>query len=193
MHPLAKLAKTAVETFIAKGLTIKPPKNMPPEFLERKAGVFVTITKNGELRGCVGTYAPTQANVAQETINNAIEAATGDPRFEPVGKCDFKCLSYEVSLLEKPEPSVSAGNPDPKIYGIIVSGIQSKNRGLLLPGLKGIDTAEQQLVIACKKASIDPDKEKFRFTGLRQKDTVNNRKNQKRPQSVRTLLVFTAG
>jgi AMMECR1 domain-containing protein len=64
-------------------------------------------------------------------------------------------LSISVDLLTPPERVEGMDNLDPKIFGVIVE--RGWQRGLLLPDLEGIDTAEQQVEIACRKAGIDPD------------------------------------
>ena len=134
---------------------------MPPEFLNKKTGTFVTITERGELRGCIGTYLPTKDNVALEVIANAILAATDDPRFAPLTENDLAQLSYEVYVLDKPEPVKSFDELDPKKFGVIVAGSRSHRSALLLPGLEGIDTVEQQLTCVTQKAGIDPAQEKL--------------------------------
>jgi len=166
MHPLATLAKSAVEGFLIERNTIAPPKSIPQEYLKKMSGVFVTIKKDGELRGCIGTYAPTQENIAQEVIHNAIDAAVNDPRFDPIGPDELTKLSYEIYILDKPETVAWMNNLDPKVYGVIVCSAKGRKSGLLLPGLDGIDTIEQQLAVACQKAGINPNTEKisvFRF------------------------------
>lgn len=166
-HPLVILAKQAVETYIGKNDIIAPPDDLPKNFLNNKAGVFVTLTKDGGLRGCIGTYAGTKENIARETIANAIAAATQDPRFDRVVKGELPRLDYEVYILKAPEPVESRKELDPKLFGVIVTGKESKRSALLLPGLEGIDTVEQQLACACRKAGIDPDNEMIevcRFT-----------------------------
>jgi len=94
MHSLVLLAKKAVENYIKKGKVIDPPADLPEEFLKQRAGTFVTIEKNNQLRGCIGTYLPTKENIAQEVISNAIAAATKDDRFDPVQEEE---LSYFTS------------------------------------------------------------------------------------------------
>jgi len=160
-HPLVSLAKSAVEAFIKDGKIISPPLDLPREYLEQKAGAFVSLHIDKELRGCIGTYMPTKENVAFEVIANAISAATDDPRFEPLTKNDLAELSYEVYILEKPEPVKSLDELDPKKFGVIVTGTRSHRSGLLLPGLKGINTVEQQLGCVTQKAGIDPAEEKL--------------------------------
>ncbi len=161
MHPLTKIAKLAVEIYVQEGKMIFPPRDIPAEFLNNQAGVFVTITKKGELRGCIGTYAPAQENIASEVVQNAIDAAVNDPRFEPVSVNELPDLFYEIYILEEPEQITSFKDLDPKKFGVIVASAGKRKSGLLLPGLEGITTAEQQLAIACQKAGIDPRKEKL--------------------------------
>ena len=98
MNPLILLAKQAIENYIKKGEIISIPQDLPKEFLSRKAGTFVTIEKNEELRGCIGTYLPTRINIAEEIIRNAIAAATEDYRFEPIQKKELSSLIYTVYI-----------------------------------------------------------------------------------------------
>ncbi len=165
MNDYISLAKSAVENYIKEGRIIEPSKDLPKDFFDRKAGVFVTIEKNKELRGCIGTYLPVKENIAKEIIDNAIVAATEDYRFGPIQSEELESLSYTVYLLNPPEQIKDLKELDPKNYGIIVrTGMKS---GLLLPDLEGVDTVQQQLSIACQKAGIDPSKEKiavYRFT-----------------------------
>ena len=165
MHALVFLAKKTVETFIKKGEIISPPEDLPKEFLEKKAGTFVTIEKNGNLRGCIGTYLPTRENIAQEIIQNAIAAATEDYRFGPIQEKELSSLSYTVYILSEPELVRDIKELDPQKYGIIVK--TETKTGLLLPDLEGVDTIEQQLSITCQKGGIDPEKDHiiiYRFT-----------------------------
>lgn len=119
-----------------------------------KAGAFVSLKKFGELRGCIGTTAPTTACLAEEIRQNAISAGTKDPRFAPVTVDELPFLEYSVDVLGKPEPVQSKAELDPQKYGVIVR--KGGRRGLLLPDLEGVDTVEEQLDIACRKAGIDP-------------------------------------
>lgn len=163
MNQYILLAKLAVETYVKKGQVLKNlPQDLPKEFLERKAGVFVTLEKQGELRGCIGTYLPTQDNIAKELIQNAIAASSDDPRFTPVAKDELSQISYTVYVLGEPEPVKDLQELNPKRYGIIVKSRDFSSRtGLLLPDLEQVETVEQQLFIACQKAGIDPNKEEI--------------------------------
>lgn len=151
MHPLVALARQSVQTFIREGRTVDPPDELSGEMAQR-AGVFVSLKRAGLLRGCIGTFLPTTASVAEETIRNAISAATQDPRFEPVTSAELAELVYTVDVLSAPEPVKDIKDLDPKRYGVIVTtGIR---KGLLLPDLEGVDTVEEQLRIARMKAGI---------------------------------------
>jgi AmmeMemoRadiSam system protein A len=156
MHPIVELAKNSIETFISKHRIINPPDNLPPE-VHGKAGVFVSLKKHGELRGCIGTYSPCRDSVAMETISNAISAATKDPRFPPVREDELEELSYSVDVLSSPEKIKDACELDPVKYGIIV--VSGSGRGLLLPDLDGVDTVEEQIRITKMKAGILPGEE----------------------------------
>lgn len=149
-----KLARRALENYVTKHIKLSVPKDLPEEMLAKRAGVFVSIKKDGELRGCIGTFLPTKANIAEEIIQNAISAGTQDPRFEKVSPEELEELTYSVDVLTKPEPIDSAEQLDPKKYGVIVrKGYRS---GLLLPDLEGVDTVEEQVNIALRKAGINP-------------------------------------
>jgi AmmeMemoRadiSam system protein A len=153
MDPLVELAKNAVEEFISKRKVIRPPETMTPAMSE-KAGVFVCLKKEGQLRGCIGTFLPCCGNVAEETIKNAICAATEDPRFSLVAKEELPFISYSVDVLSPPEKISDLRELDPKKYGVIV--VKGGMRGLLLPDLEGVETVEEQLRIAKMKAGMDP-------------------------------------
>ena len=153
LHPLVRLAKDTVESYILKGTRPKVSE-LSPEMKER-AGVFVCLKGRGQLRGCVGTFEPTYANVAEETINNAISSASRDPRFPPVAAQELPDLSYSVDVLTRPEPVKGTEELNSKRYGVIVE--EGGRRGLLLPDLEGVDTAEQQIELCRMKAGISPD------------------------------------
>ncbi|RMG54876.1 MAG: AmmeMemoRadiSam system protein A [Acidobacteria bacterium] len=149
------LARRAVETFLKEGKYLSPPTPVRGKLAER-AGVFVSIKRrNGELRGCVGTVAPTQSTIAEEIIHNAVSAATRDPRFEPVRLDELDDLVFSVDILSPLEPVSGIQDLDPKRYGVMVESDDGR-RGLLLPDLAGIDTAEQQVALAMRKANIPP-------------------------------------
>jgi AmmeMemoRadiSam system protein A len=152
--PYVRLARMTLETYVREGRVIDIPKDLPEEMLTKRAGVFVSIKKHGELRGCIGTFLPTKKNIAEEIRRNAISAGCEDPRFYPVRPEELPELTYSVDVLTKPEPVDSPDQLDPGKYGVIVKkGFRS---GLLLPALEGVDTVEEQLNIALRKAGISP-------------------------------------
>ena len=81
-----------------------------------------------------------------------MSSGTEDPRFPPVEKEELDTLVYSVDVLGAPEPVSSPGELDVKKYGVIVT--KGRKRGLLLPDLEGVDTVEEQIAIARRKAGI---------------------------------------
>ncbi len=154
MHPIAELAKKAVETYVKEGNVIQS-EELTTEMKE-KAGAFVSIHKGDELRGCIGTFEPAEKNVAEEIIANAISSATKDPRFSPTTLEELEDLSYSVDVLTTPEPIESKDQLNPRKYGVIVEA--GWERGLLLPDLEGVDSVDYQIDICRQKAGIAPDK-----------------------------------
>lgn len=153
--PVVALARAAVEACVDGGRVIEVPDGVPVELVSRRAGAFVSLHERGELRGCIGTIAPTQPDLAHEIIRNGILAATEDPRFPPVARDELDYLDYSVDVLAAPEPISGPDELDVREYGVIVT--KGWRRGLLLPNLEGIDTVEQQIAIAKRKAGIAPD------------------------------------
>lgn len=147
-----RLAKLSLETYIKTGRYVKLPEGLPEEMTTRRAGVFVSLKKYGELRGCIGTISPVTGCIAEEIIRNAVSAGLEDPRFPPVRKNELADLVYSVDVLSEPEPVSSMDELDVKRYGIIVSS--GRKRGLLLPDLENVDTVEKQISIAKRKAGI---------------------------------------
>lgn len=147
-----QLARQSIIYYLKNEKRLSLPDNLPPELTEKRAGVFVSLKKNGKLRGCIGTFLPTQDNIALEIIENAISAAVHDPRFSPVTLDEVEKLTISVDILSTPEEVKDISELDPKKYGIIVS--HGYKKGLLLPDLEGVDTVEQQIDIARQKAGI---------------------------------------
>jgi AmmeMemoRadiSam system protein A len=105
------------------------------------------------LRGCIGTIEPARNSLAEEIAANAVSAAISDPRFDPVRENELANLVYSVDVLLPPEPA-TIEDLDPKLFGVIVEDESESRRGLLLPDIPGVETAEQQVEIATRKAGI---------------------------------------
>jgi len=150
-----RLARQNIESYVNTGSCIRMPEGLPSDMLLHRAGVFVSIKKDGQLRGCIGTMAPTQNHIAEEIIKNSVSAACYDPRFSPVAPEELDDLIYSVDVLSPAERIDSPDELDVRLYGVIVR-CGHKN-GLLLPNLDGVDTVEQQIDIAMRKAGIGAD------------------------------------
>ena len=156
-----RLARKTIETYIRTGEKIRPAEmDLPSELTERRAGAFVSIHKQGLLRGCIGTIGPTMKNLAQEIVTNAISASTRDPRFDPIRESELPWLEINVDVLGEAEDIDSIDQLDVKRYGVIVS-TRDGRRGLLLPDLDGVDTPEEQVSIAMRKGGIQKHEKYF--------------------------------
>ena len=146
-----QLARKSLYYYYDKGHYITEQKDLPHEMLNERRGVFVSLKKEGQLRGCIGTIGAITDNVAQEIIRNAVSAATQDPRFSKVSKDELADLDISVDVLFEPEPC-TLNDLNVYEYGIIVSTVNK--RGLLLPNLEGVNSVDEQIQIALQKAGI---------------------------------------
>ena len=152
-----RLARQTIETYVRARRKITVPKDLPSEMYSEQAGVFVSLKEDGQLRGCIGTITPVRGSIAEEIIENAVSAAIKDPRFQPVEEEELDKLVYSVDVLGKTEKIFSKEELDVKRYGVVVS--RGYKRGLLLPSLDGVDTVEEQIAIAKRKAGIPEEAE----------------------------------
>src|SRR5947208_642938 len=164
-HPFVCLARDAIILFLEAGQVITPLQGNYEQFeiLRRQSGVFVTLRKSGELRGCMGTLEPACVNMALEIIENAISAAFRDPRFFPVNTGEVADLIISIDVVKPLERVVCMADLNPSCYGVVVR--QGMRRGLLLPGITEITSVEAQVAIAREKGGIahDENVELFRF------------------------------
>lgn len=149
------LARKSLEEYVKTGRKIMVPAKLPEALMNQRAGCFVSLKKNGKLRGCIGTIQSTKQSLAEEIIENAISAAVKDPRFTPITPDELEDLVYSVDVLGEAYEISSPEELDVKKYGVIVS--KGYKRGLLLPNLEGVDTVEEQIRIAKQKAGIAED------------------------------------
>jgi AmmeMemoRadiSam system protein A len=151
-----QLARRSLETKIKEhreiGLDEVPQELLTEELREKQAGVFVTLKKHGELRGCIGTTFPVQKSIGWEILHNAISAGLEDPRFDSVSLEELPFLEYSVDVLGNAETAATMDDLDPVEYGVIVES--GYRKGLLLPNLEGVETPEKQVSIALQKAGI---------------------------------------
>lgn len=150
--PYVKLAKDSLEYYIRYGNYYNKLSDLPSEMLDNQNGVFVSLKKDGELRGCIGTIEPYRENIAQEIIQNAVSSGLHDPRFDPVTEEELKDLVYSVDVLYPPEDITSKEELNVSKYGVIVSN--GHRKGLLLPNLEGVNSVEEQIDISLMKAGI---------------------------------------
>lgn len=155
--PYLRLARLSVENYVRNHRETELPLDTPDELLKKRAGVFVSLHRRGQLRGCIGTISPTQFCVGKEVLRNAVSACSEDPRFYPVRPEELSELVYNVDVLLPPETIQYASQLDVKKYGVIVS--KGHRKGLLLPDLDGVDTIAKQIEIALSKGGIEADED----------------------------------
>ena len=153
-HPLVSLARLAIENHLGG----EPAPTMEADlFSAAPAGAFVSLKKGGQLRGCIGTIFPVTGTLGDEVAQNAVSAASRDPRFPPVATEELDQVTISVDVLTVPEAVPSPDDLDPSRFGVIVQS--GSRKGVLLPDLQGIDTVEKQLAIAKQKAGIGSEEE----------------------------------
>lgn len=176
---LVVLARKTVKAYLETKEIAKPPENVPPK-LQEKCGVFVTINtfRHGkkDLRGCIGYPYPTHPLV-QAVMDNAVNAATQDPRFEPMTANELDNVVFEVSVLTPPE-LIRVDRPEDYLkrfkvgeHGLIIE--KGYNKGLLLPQVP-VEWGwceEEFLCQCCYKAGLPPDSwltgaKVYRFSGI---------------------------
>ena len=151
---LLDLARRVVSSHVS-GLPV--PSSLGVD-LPDASGVFVTIKRRGELRGCLGTLECTRG-LAAEVSRCAADAASEDPRFPPVARDELPQIALEISVLGPLEP-IDPGREDALTigrHGLVAE--QGHRRGLLLPQVatEWGWTREQFLRQTCVKAGLAPD------------------------------------
>jgi len=168
------LARRAIEKYVRQSERINPPEDLPASF-EEKRGVFVTLKKHGELRGCIGYPYPV-FKLKDALIDAAISAAVNDPRFPPVSAEELEAIKVEVTILTTPRrlevpPSERPRHVEVGRHGLIVK--RGAFHGLLLPqvAVEYNWDAEEFLCQTCWKAGLphdawlDPSTEVLTFEG----------------------------
>ena len=157
MNAYTDLARKALLENLERYRFLKPPKDLPFEMLTKRAGVFVFLYhKDGSLRGSIGTYLPTQKNIAEEIIKNTLSSASRDPRFQPISLKEIPDLIISVDVLSELRPIPNNFPLNPLVYGLIVATADGRH-GLILPNIEGVETPEEQIKICKMKAGIFED------------------------------------
>ena len=158
---LTDAQKQALIDLACRSVVATVTRSAPPSFsvpMPDASGVFVTIKRRGELRGCLGTL-QCHRGLAGEVIRCAADAASEDPRFPPVSADEVPELAVEVSVLGPLEP-IDPRDPDAIVigrHGLVAE--RGLRRGLLLPQVatEWGWTVEQFLRQTCLKAGLEPD------------------------------------
>lgn len=165
---LLRLAREAITTMARRQRL--PPLNVEalPERLREPGAAFVTLTKFGELRGCIGSL-EAHRPLAVDVRENAIAAAFHDPRFPPVNASELDALHIEISVLTEPKPLAFDGPDDlirklrPGIDGVVIE--RGWHRATFLPQVwEKLPEPNEFLQHLCLKASLPPDA--YRHPGL---------------------------
>ena len=150
---MLELARNSIVTYLEKGREIAPPQE---DFLSEPSGAFVTLTKRGVLRGCMGALEA--ALPLGETIARcAVSSAVRDPRFSPLQMEELDQLHLEISIISPMQP---AKDPEEIIVGIHGVMIELQNRrGLLLPQVPVEHEWDRKTFLShvCIKAGLQPD------------------------------------
>ena len=155
-----RLARAAIEKYLSENTRLKAPEDLPASF-EEKRGVFVTLNKYGNLRGCIGYPYPV-FKLKDAIIDAAISAAVGDPRFAPVTRGEFEDVTIELTILTMPQVLKVKPKELPKHIEIGRLGLIVKKglyQGLLLPQVATEYnwSAEEFLCQTCWKAGLPQD------------------------------------
>ncbi|MEN9202519.1 MAG: AMMECR1 domain-containing protein [Thermostichus sp. DG_1_6_bins_120] len=146
---LPALARQAIAYYFATGQVLPTPEGIPPQW-RRSAGVFVTVSRNRQPRGCWGSLQPSADNLATATIRAAVGAVSRDGRYLPLRATELETASIQVALVRRVVPIASVQDIDPTRTGLFIrSGTQG---AVLLPG--EALTSEWQLATARRWAGI---------------------------------------
>lgn len=156
-----QLARNTIEAYLRTGkMTDGFEMELPPIF-DEKRGVFVTLTKDELLRGCIGHPYP-DSPLKYAITDSAISAALRDPRFPPVRSDEMKRVVVEVTVLTPPEriealPKDLPGKIEIGRHGLIVK--KGYRQGLLLPQVAPENDMDEIdfLSHTCLKAGLEYD------------------------------------
>ncbi|HOK17193.1 MAG TPA: AmmeMemoRadiSam system protein A [Candidatus Paceibacterota bacterium] len=159
---LLEISRRTLEKYLKeKSILVLEEDNFKFPLLKEKRGVFVTLTKNGELRGCIGNLTADKP-VYQAIIENSLASALFDPRFPPLDKDELQDITIEISILSelKPLPSYNDVNElikylEKKKPGLVIK--KGLNEATFLPQVwEELKTPEEFLSQLCLKAGLEP-------------------------------------
>jgi MEMO1 family protein len=127
---LLHIARETLITYVEDGKIFKPSKSSINKNLLQQAGAFVTLTRHGQLRGCIGTFRPSGA-VCETVRDMAISAASKDYRFDPVRRGELEKIDIEISVLTPLRKIQSISEIEIGKHGIYI--IKGNHSGTLLP------------------------------------------------------------
>jgi AmmeMemoRadiSam system protein A len=152
---LLQVARNAVHSYLSDETPRIPeaPRGGP---LTEARGIFVSIHKNGELRGCIGNVHPASP-LYRSAAECAIAAAVGDPRFMPLMRAELGAVEFEISVLSPMQRIDDVQKIEVGRHGLLIS--KKASRGLLLPQVASTYgwNRERFLQETCKKAGLGPD------------------------------------
>ncbi len=163
-NELLKIARGSVESFVKTGKA--PQVKAMDARLAQVQGAFVTITKKGVLRGCIGNIIGQEP--LYETVRDmAVAAASQDPRFPALKAGELKDIAIEVSVLSQPRRVKDASEIELGKDGVIVSA--NGHQGVFLPQVAtetGWSKEEFLSQLCSQKAGLPPDAWKDPDTAL---------------------------
>jgi len=171
---LMRIARAALESAVAENQTLDVEAFPLTPALREKHGAFVTLRKQGELRGCIG-YTANVVPLAQAVQENAVNAAQRDPRFTEVTAAELAQIDIEISVLtpgDEPEYPFKRVHDIAEIVlgrdGLYIERPPSRRGGILLPQvpLEQGWNLQQFLAAVCRKAGFDADAWKDPATSL---------------------------
>ena len=157
---LHQIAFDSIKSGLLHGKALAVDLEKMDEALKTKRATFVTLQKNGELRGCIGMLEPIRP-LAEDVAHNAFAAAFSDPRFPPLAELELDQLDIHISILGTPEAMTFDSEQDlidqlrPGVDGLIMQ--EGHRRGPFLPSVWDSLTQPQAFVSHLKLKSGLPE------------------------------------
>jgi len=153
------LAREAIRSAFGDGELDKESYTSKDSSLKQKGACFVTLTKNGNLRGCIGSLVA-HKNLYEDIVSNARSAAFGDPRFLPLDEGEFGQIEIEVSILSEPKELEYSDVDDlksklrPEVDGVILISKNGRQATFLPQVWEQLPSFEHFFSHLCQKAGL---------------------------------------